>query len=94
MLRCLERERPYVTALDESENEQTGAAGRRTRYLSELARNERIESLRKAVLALPPLIGKWWCCATCTKWIMLRLPPRWDAPLEPSGRGCIGPARC
>ncbi|HEX4593574.1 MAG TPA: RNA polymerase sigma factor [Bryobacteraceae bacterium] len=55
VLRCLERERPYVTALDEGENEPASSlAGDHQDLISELAHNERIESLRKAVLALPP----------------------------------------
>lgn len=64
VLRCLERERPYVAALEDIENEQagvlqagvlqTGVLADEHDLLGELARNERIESLRKAVLALPP----------------------------------------
>ena len=69
VLRCLERERPYVAGLEDVENEQAGVlqAGvlkggvlkggvlaDEHDLLGELARNERIESLRKAVLALPP----------------------------------------
>jgi RNA polymerase sigma-70 factor (ECF subfamily) len=54
VLRCLERERPYVAALEDVENEQAAALADEHDLLSELARNERIESLRKAVLALPP----------------------------------------
>lgn len=53
VLRCLERERPYVSALDELENEHNAIAGVHD-PVGELVRNERIESLRKAVLALPP----------------------------------------
>jgi RNA polymerase sigma-70 factor (ECF subfamily) len=53
VLRCLERERPYVTALDDVESEHATLADDGD-LLGELARNERIESLRKAVLALPP----------------------------------------
>lgn len=52
VLRSLERERPYTTALEEVENENSLAADRD--LVGELTRNERIESLRKAVLALPP----------------------------------------
>jgi len=52
VLRFLERERPYVAALDD-ENEHALAIADERDLLSELERNERIESLRKAVLALP-----------------------------------------
>ncbi len=55
VLRALERERPYMTLLDDSDSEY---ANRLTvehqDLLGNLARNERIETLRKAVLALPP----------------------------------------
>lgn len=59
VLRCLERERHYVAGLEDVENEQAGvlragALADEHDLLGELARNERIESLRKAVLALPP----------------------------------------
>ncbi len=54
VLRCLERERPYIAALDDVENEQAGVVADEHDLLGELARNEQIESLRKAVLALPP----------------------------------------
>lgn len=54
VLRCLERERPYVAALEDVENEQAGAMADEHDLLSDLARNERIELLHKAVLALPP----------------------------------------
>jgi RNA polymerase sigma-70 factor (ECF subfamily) len=54
VLRCLERERPYVAALDDAENGHSGATADEHDLVSELTRNERIESLRKAVLALPP----------------------------------------
>ncbi len=49
VLRALERERPYVTVLDDLP--QVAAA---QDIFGELAQNERIETLRKAVLALPP----------------------------------------
>ena len=52
VLRFLERERPYVASLDD-ENEHALAIADERDLLSELERNERIESLRKAVLALP-----------------------------------------
>jgi RNA polymerase sigma-70 factor (ECF subfamily) len=54
VLRCLERERPYAVALDDAENDAAGALADDHDLLSELARNERIDSLRRAVLALPP----------------------------------------
>jgi RNA polymerase sigma-70 factor (ECF subfamily) len=74
VLRCLERERPYVAGLEDVENDQAGmlqagvlqagvlqagvlkggVLADEHDLLGELARNERIESLRKAVLALPP----------------------------------------
>jgi len=54
VLRCLERERPYAVALDDAENEHARATADETDLLGELARNERIEALRRAVLALPP----------------------------------------
>jgi RNA polymerase sigma-70 factor (ECF subfamily) len=54
VLRCLERERPYVAALEDVDNEQAGVIADEHDLLSKLARNERIESLHKAVLALPP----------------------------------------
>jgi len=53
VLRCLERERPYVTTLD-ADREHAGALVDGHDLLGDLARNERIESLRRAVLALPP----------------------------------------
>jgi RNA polymerase sigma-70 factor, ECF subfamily len=54
VLRRLEQERPYVTALDDPESEYSALAAGDPDVLSGLTRNERIESLRKAVLALPP----------------------------------------
>ena len=54
VLRRLEEERPYLTALDDPESEQVGLARSEQDPLGDLTRNERIESLRKAVLALPP----------------------------------------
>ena len=54
VLRCLERERPYATALDDAGNEQASTVASDHDLVSELTRNERVESLRKAVLALPP----------------------------------------
>jgi RNA polymerase sigma-70 factor (ECF subfamily) len=58
VLRALERERPYLTVLDEPGGE---IAGRLSRDLAaeqdvfgELVQSERLETLRRAVLALPP----------------------------------------
>src|ERR1700693_4597146 len=44
VLRCLERERPYVAALEDVENEHARGMDDEHDLLSELARNERIES--------------------------------------------------
>jgi RNA polymerase sigma-70 factor, ECF subfamily len=49
VLRALERERPYMTTLDEADSVYVGGD-----VLGDLTRNERVETLRKAVLALPP----------------------------------------
>jgi RNA polymerase sigma-70 factor (ECF subfamily) len=54
VLRCLERERPYLTVLDEPGNDYAGRIAGTQDVLSELTRGERVEALRKAVLALPP----------------------------------------
>jgi len=54
VLRRLEQERPYVTTLDDPESEYAGVAGVDPDPLADLTRNERIDSLRRAVLALPP----------------------------------------
>jgi RNA polymerase sigma-70 factor (ECF subfamily) len=53
--RALERERPYITMLDDADNEYASrlTAGHQD-LVGDLARNERVETLRKAVLALPP----------------------------------------
>jgi len=53
VLRKLEQERPYITAIDDPESDYPAPAGPQD-VLADLTRNERIESLRKAVLALPP----------------------------------------
>jgi RNA polymerase sigma-70 factor (ECF subfamily) len=53
VLRSLERERPYATALDDADNDHVALASDHD-LLSELTRNQQVESLRKAVLALPP----------------------------------------
>jgi RNA polymerase sigma-70 factor (ECF subfamily) len=49
VLRALERERPYLTTLDEADSVYVDGD-----VLGDLTRNERMETLRKAVLALPP----------------------------------------
>jgi len=58
VLRALERERPYVTILDDPAADYSARMGREAApgqdVFGELARNERLETLRKAVLALPP----------------------------------------
>ena len=54
VLRKLEQERPYVTTLDDPESAYAGVPSGDPDVLADLTRNERIESLRKAVLALPP----------------------------------------
>ena len=54
VLRCLERERPYMTVLDDPESDHSARLAGDPDVLGELTRSERIESLRKAVLALPP----------------------------------------
>ena len=54
VLRSLERERPYAAALDDAENDHGAALASDHDLLSELSRNQQVESLRKAVLALPP----------------------------------------
>jgi RNA polymerase sigma-70 factor (ECF subfamily) len=54
VLRSLERERPYAAALDDAENDRVAVLASDHDLLSELTRNQQVESLRKAVLALPP----------------------------------------
>ena len=54
VLRCLEREKPYLTVLDDPDHEYSGRLAGEQDIAGELAYAERIESLRKAVLALPP----------------------------------------
>jgi RNA polymerase sigma-70 factor (ECF subfamily) len=51
----LARERPYLTLLDDPDGEYTGRIADPHDLEGELTRNERIEILRKAVLALPPV---------------------------------------
>src|SRR5580704_7716156 len=54
VLRALERERPYLTVLDDPAGGYAGRVAAEDDIFSDLARNERLEKLRKAVLALPP----------------------------------------
>ncbi len=54
VLRCLDREKPYLTVLDDPGNEYSGRLAGEHDIAGEFARTERIETLRKAVLALPP----------------------------------------
>jgi RNA polymerase sigma-70 factor (ECF subfamily) len=54
VLRSLEREKPYLTVLDDPESNYSGRLAGVRDIAGELAHSERIESLRKAVLALPP----------------------------------------
>ena len=52
--RSLEREKPYLTVLDDPENEYSSRLSDDRDIAMELATSERVESLRRAVLALPP----------------------------------------
>lgn len=58
VLRALERERPYITVLDDPASDYAGRLATEVAaeqdILGDLARNERLETLRKAVLMLPP----------------------------------------
>jgi RNA polymerase sigma-70 factor (ECF subfamily) len=54
VLRALERERPYLTVLDDPAGEYAVRLAGEQDVFGELERNERIETLRRAVLALPP----------------------------------------
>ncbi len=54
VLRTLERERPYVTVLDDPAGDYAGRTAVEQDLFGYLAQNERVETLRKAVLALPP----------------------------------------
>jgi RNA polymerase sigma-70 factor (ECF subfamily) len=54
VLRCLEREKPYITALDDPDSGHAESLVADQDVLGDLARDERIELLRKAVLSLPP----------------------------------------
>lgn len=53
VLRALERERPYAAALEDASSSTPQLIADRD-LAAELAHSERIETLRKAVLALPP----------------------------------------
>src|SRR5579862_2457937 len=54
VLRALERERPYMTVLDDPSGDYTDRVVVEQDIFGDLAQNERVETLRKAVLALPP----------------------------------------
>ncbi len=54
VLRWLERERPYLTVLDDPESEHADRLADDHDLLGDLTRTERVELLRKAVLSLPP----------------------------------------
>jgi RNA polymerase sigma-70 factor (ECF subfamily) len=54
VLRTLERERPYITVLDDPAGDYAGRVAVEQDLFGDLAQNERVETLRKAVLALPP----------------------------------------
>lgn len=58
VLRALERERPYVATLDDRAGDYEGRLAREVAadqdIFGDLAHNQRLETLRKAVLALPP----------------------------------------
>jgi RNA polymerase sigma-70 factor, ECF subfamily len=54
VLRALERERPYLTLLDDPASDHAKRMVAEEDVFGDLARNERMETLRKAVLALPP----------------------------------------
>ena len=54
VLRFLQRERPYLVSSDEAESDRLENVPARQDVFGELHRNQEIESLRRAVLALPP----------------------------------------
>ena len=54
VLRALERERPYLTVLDDPTGDYSGKVAAEQDLFGDFAQNERLETLRKAVLALPP----------------------------------------
>jgi RNA polymerase sigma-70 factor (ECF subfamily) len=54
VLRALERERPYITVLDDPAGDYADRVAGEHDIFGDLAQSERLETLRKAVLALPP----------------------------------------
>ena len=54
VLRALERARPYGTPLSDADGDYSNQVAVERDLVAELAHNERLETLRKAVLALPP----------------------------------------
>jgi RNA polymerase sigma-70 factor, ECF subfamily len=54
VLRALERERPYITVLDDPSGDYADRVVAEQDIFGDLAQSERVETLRKAVLALPP----------------------------------------
>ena len=52
--KALERERPYLTTLDDASSDYAARLAAGDDVHRDLARSERVEELRKAVLALPP----------------------------------------
>jgi RNA polymerase sigma-70 factor, ECF subfamily len=54
VLHTLEREKPYVAALDDLAGDYEERVASARDIVSDMAQNERLETLRKAVLALPP----------------------------------------
>lgn len=54
VMRCLERERQYVALLSDADSDQADLPSLEQSALDGLTKTERVESLRKAVLALPP----------------------------------------
>ena len=54
VLRALERERPYITVLDDPAGDFAGRVAGEQDIFGDLAHRERLETLRRAVLALPP----------------------------------------
>ena len=54
VLRALDREKPYLAVLDDPAGDYGDRIASGTDIFSDLARDERMETLRKVVLALPP----------------------------------------
>ncbi len=54
VLRSLDREKPYLTVLDDPGQEYASRLAGPQDVAGELVQNERVEALRRAVLALPP----------------------------------------